>query len=72
MQTEIQKLKDKINELESWLRFNHAEHLAVTQIQADLRKAKEELAQLENERPFERDTFDLRDHQFNFSPDERK
>ena len=55
-------LKQKIVELESWLIFNHAEHLAVAQIQSDLRKAKEELADLENERPFERDTFDIRDY----------
>ena len=62
----IEKLKTRIAELESWLKFNHSEHLGVATIQADLRKAKEELAELENQRPFERDTFDIRNHQFTF------
>lgn len=68
----IETLQKRITELESWLQFNHAEHLAVASIQTDLRKAKEELAELEKERPFERDTFDIRDHNFNTVPDERK
>lgn len=66
----IEKLKTRIAELESWLKFNHAEHLGVATIQADLRKAREELAELENERPFERDTFDIRNHEFNFAKNE--
>ena len=66
----IEKLKTRIAELESWLKFNHSEHLGVATIQADLRKAKEELAELENQRPFERDTFDIRNHEFNFAKNE--
>lgn len=64
MQTKI-NLKKRIAELEFWLLDNHPEHIAVETIQADLRKAKEELAELDNERPFERDTFDIGNHEFN-------
>lgn len=66
----IESKKARIVELESWLKFNHSEHLGVATIQADLRKAKEELAQLESERPFERDTFDIRNHEYNFTKNE--
>lgn len=59
------QLKNRIAELEFWLQDNHPEHMAVETIQADLRKAKEELAELENTRPYERDTFDIREHNFN-------
>lgn len=67
-----EKLKTRIAELESWLKFNHSEHLGVSTIQADLRKAKQELAELENPRTYERDTFDIREHDFNTIEDERK
>lgn len=69
---EKEKLKTRIAELESWLKFNHSEHLGVSTIQADLRKAIQELAELENPRTYERDTFDIRDHNFNTTTDERK
>lgn len=72
MKTEIEKLEEKIIELESWLKFNHAEHLSVVQIQTDLRIAKADLEIIKNERPFERDTFDIREHNFNTTGDERK
>lgn len=64
MPTETE-LQTKINELESWLKFNHAEHLAVAEIQADLRKAKQELAELQTPRTYEQDTFNIQDHDFN-------
>ena len=66
----IEKLKTRIAELESWLKFNHSEHLGVSTIQADLRKAIQELEELENPRTYERDTFDIRDHNFNTTTDE--
>ena len=47
-----EKLKTRIAELESWLKFNHSEHLGVSTIQADLRKAKQELEELENPRTY--------------------
>ena len=62
MRTNIQ-LKNKIAELEQWLIDNHSEHIARPQIEADLRNAKQEMEQL-NEWPIERDTFDIREHQF--------
>jgi hypothetical protein len=58
-----QQLVNKIAELEQWLIDNHSEHIARPQIEADLRKAKRELVQLDS-RTIERDTFDIRGHQF--------
>lgn len=43
-----QQLKNKISELEQWLKENASEHEARPHIEADLRKAKEELAKLKN------------------------
>ena len=64
MRTKIQ-LENKITELEQWLIDNHSEHCSRPQIEADLRKVKSELEALQNDRTFERDTFDIREHQFN-------
>ncbi|EMY3483769.1 hypothetical protein [Flavobacterium psychrophilum] len=58
-----QQLVNKIAELEQWLTDNHSEHIARPQIECDLRKAKQELEQLDNW-PIERDTFDIRENQF--------
>ena len=69
---EKEKLKTRIAQLESWLSDIHPEHMGVASIQADLRKAKQELAELENPRTYERDTFDIREHDFNTIEDERK
>lgn len=60
-----EKLKKRIAELEQWLKDNHTENLLVPTIQADLRQAKSELAELESDRTFERDTFDIREFDFN-------
>jgi hypothetical protein len=38
-----QQLKNKIADLEQWLKDNHSEHQARPQIESDLRKAKEQL-----------------------------
>lgn len=43
-----QRLKNKIAELTQWLFDNSSEHEARPQIEADLRKAKEELAKMKN------------------------
>ena len=43
-----QQLKNKISELEQWLFDNSPEHEARPQIEADLRKAKEQLAKLKS------------------------
>jgi len=67
-----EKLKTRIAELEFWLLDNHPEHIAVETIHADLRKAKQELEELENPRTYERDTFDIREHDINTIEDERK
>lgn len=48
---------NKITELEQWLRDN-PNHPDRTTVETDLRKLKEESI------PIERDTFDLREHQF--------
>lgn len=69
---EKEKLKTRIAELEACLLAMHPEDMAISTIQSDLRKAKEELAELENPRTYERDTFDLREHNFNIAGDERK
>lgn len=52
-----QQRSNKIADLEQWLRDN-PNHENRTMIETDLRKLKEE------SRPFERDTFDLREHNF--------
>lgn len=58
-------LPQKIKELESCLSEMAPEHEARHLIQNDLRKLKAELAELENDnRTIERDTFDIREHQF--------
>ena len=51
-----QHRKNKIAELERWLRDN-PNHENRTTIETDLRKLKE----AQNERPIERDTFDIRE-----------
>lgn len=63
MQTKPQ-IETKIAELEAWLQNNSSEHEARSIIAADLRKLKEQLSQPESHRTIERDTFDLRDHNF--------
>jgi hypothetical protein len=55
-----QRRKNKIAELEQWLRDNPSHHSNRPTIESDLRKLKE--AQLS--RTYERDTFDLRNHNF--------
>lgn len=59
-----QQLKNKIADLKQWLKDNSSEHEARPQIERDLRKAEEQLSQKRNPRTFERDTFDIRDHNF--------
>jgi hypothetical protein len=54
-----QHRKNKITELEQWLRDN-PNHANRTIIETDLRKLKEE----QLGRTYERDTFDLREHNF--------
>lgn len=51
---------NKITELEQWLRDN-PNHENRTIIETDLRKLKEDQ---QESRPIERDTFDLREHNF--------
>lgn len=60
-----QQLKNKIADLEQWLQDNHPEHESRPHNEAELIKAKEQLSQLVSCRTFERDTFDLREHNFN-------
>ena len=55
----LQHRKNKIAELEQWLRDN-PDHGTRTTIETDLRKLKE----AQTDRPIERDTFDLREHNF--------
>jgi hypothetical protein len=55
-----QHRKNKIAELEQWLRDN-PNHEMRTTIESDLRKLKESGAPT---RTYERDTFDLRNHNF--------
>jgi hypothetical protein len=55
-----QHRKNKIAELEQWLQDNPSHHPNRSLIEADLRKLKEE----QTGRTYERDTFDLRDHNF--------
>lgn len=70
MQTK--QLQDKIDQPEQWLKDNHPEHLAVPDIQNDLRNAYSELVCLETGRTYERDTFDIREHDFNAVSHERQ
>lgn len=55
-----QQKANKIEELEQWLRDNSPEHEARPQIEADLRRLREQA----KPRTIERDTFDLREHNF--------
>jgi hypothetical protein len=50
----------KINQLEDWLKNNPFDHPLRQDIETDLRKLKE----VQDERPIERDTFDLYEHKF--------
>lgn len=54
-----QQQKNKIAELEQWLRDN-PNHENRTMIETDLRKLTEQ----QHGRTYERDTFDLREHNF--------
>lgn len=54
-----QQKKNKIAELEQWL-IDNPNHENRTIIETDLRKLKE----AEHSRTYERDTFDLRNHNF--------
>jgi hypothetical protein len=54
-----QQQKNKISELEQWLRDN-PNHASRTTIETDLRRLKE----AQQGRTYERDTFDLRNHNF--------
>ncbi len=54
-----QQIQNKIADLEQWLRDN-PNHENRTTIETDLRKLKEQT----NHRTHERDTFDLREHNF--------
>lgn len=51
---------DKIAQLEEWLKKFPADHPMRPVVESDLRKLKEQ----EEHRPIERDTFDLREHNF--------
>lgn len=44
-----QQLKNKIAELTQWLEDNHPEHCARPQIESDLRKAIDELKEIEKQ-----------------------
>ena len=63
-----QLLIDKIGTLEKWLTEHHSEDLQRPLIDADLRRLRQELHDLENPRTYERDTFDLREHNFHSEP----
>ena len=47
-----QQLKNKISDLEQWLTDNSPEHEARPQIEADLRKAKEQLSKIKADAKF--------------------
>lgn len=51
----------KIAQLENWLKKFPADHPMRPVVEADLRKAKEDQP---DSMPIERDTFDLREHNF--------
>jgi hypothetical protein len=72
MPTDIETLETRITKLEAWLKYCSTENLEIGLIQSDLRKAKEELAELQGNRSFERDTFDIREHNFNTAENEGK
>ncbi len=55
-----QETTTKITQLEEWLKKFPADHPMRPVVEADLRKVKE----AEFTRPIERDTFDLRNHNF--------
>jgi hypothetical protein len=55
-----QQTKNKIAELEQWLRDNPSHHPNRPLIESDLRKLEEEQVS----RTYERDTFDLLNHNF--------
>jgi hypothetical protein len=57
-------LQTRIAELEAWLQHNHPEHMARPMIENDLRALRKELEE-QSSRTFERDTFEIRNHQFN-------
>ena len=57
-------LETKIATLEKWLSEHHPKDLQRPVIDADLRQARQNLHDLENPRTYERDTFDIRDHNF--------
>lgn len=59
-----QQLKNKKVELEQWLLDNHSEHELRPYKEAELKKVNDKLGQIEGYRTFERDTFDIREHQF--------
>lgn len=52
-----------ISNLEQWLNVHSLEHEARPEMEARLKKLKEQDAQ-DNERPIERDTLDFINHQF--------
>ena len=58
------QLKNKIANLEQWLNDNHPEHEARPHNELELKRAKEQLSQFVKYRTFERDTFDIREHNF--------
>ena len=58
-----QQLKNKITDLKQWLDDNHSEHEARPYNEAELKKSEAQLKQLKNW-PIERDTLDIREHQF--------
>ena len=60
----FQSLTTKIAELEQWLTEHHPEDQQRPLIDADLRRLRQELHDLENPRTYERDTFDLSNHNF--------
>jgi hypothetical protein len=55
-----QQRQNKIAELEQWLQDNPSHHPNRPLIETDLRKLREE----STPRTYERDTFDLRNHNF--------
>lgn len=58
------QLKNKKADLEQWLQDNHSEHELRPYKEVELKKVNEALAQIKDYRTFERDTFDIREHNF--------
>lgn len=58
------QLKNKINDLEQWLKENPSTHENRPLVETDIRKAKQMLDELKSHRTIERDTFDIREHNF--------